>query len=426
MTFQNNIQNINDKKLFKLRKNVVVEIKKTFIKQIILKNAPSNFNAAMVLKTLREKYMKNINKPKNNKFKLTNKKQLLVKINEKLVKQLLRDNIKKKEITLALNLNNKIIDRMKKNINPKTYGPSNDLYSYKFKNEDNEKAIKLRKLNCFIINKFFDFMKKQENKFLELKAIKYQFEELINENNIDKNYDFSISTYYNLINKKHYLNFSNKNAERKKLYYNNDINSKILRRVYARNYLYYIKNNYLIISIDETGFSAYKNKIRGWELKGKKLINDNIIKQESNISLIAAITEESVLAFQLLEGGTRGADFFCFLTNVLKILKNKQISYYVMIMDNGKCHKNILYQKIKEFINIHFLPPYTAYLNPIEIWFNYLKRRLRKIYFENELDYLYNINLVIRETKKETLNYCFKSINKFLERSLNLNEINLG
>ena len=100
--------------------------------------------------------------------------------------------------------------------------------------------------------------------------------------------------------------------------------------------------------------------------------------------MIAAMTENCVIAAQVTEGGTDAVVFENFMYRVLHKLrvdretKNKQI---VVLMDNATIHKHeSVYATVRKFkANVLLNAQYSPWLNPIEQLFNYIKRKLRKL-----------------------------------------------
>lgn len=71
--------------------------------------------------------------------------------------------------------------------------------------------------------------------------------------------------------------------------------------------------------MDETGVSLNLHPDKGWNQRGHKLINKNVVQgKNENYSLIVAISEKRLFGYQFIEGGVRGADFFSFITNLVK------------------------------------------------------------------------------------------------------------
>lgn len=90
---------------------------------------------------------------------------------------------------------------------------------------------------------------------------------------------------------------------------------------------------------------------------------------------------------------------------------------FILVMDNCRIHKSRLYNKIKDNLNILFLPKYSPFLNPIEKFFGFLKKTIKKKQFNSLDDLLRELKDTIINTderiifgfKKCVLNYFWRS-----------------
>jgi len=143
--------------------------------------------------------------------------------------------------------------------------------------------------------------------------------------------------------------------------------------------------------VDETGFNlSNQGYLYGWSQKGQPLVH-RVPAKITNTSLCAAIDDEGVLAYQLFDKGMHSEDFLGFMSNLvncmklgrntsmdeIKDVKNEERitlqdkKKVVFILDNATIH---IANKVKTLIldnyNVLLLPPYSPYLNIIELWFS--------------------------------------------------------
>ena len=105
-------------------------------------------------------------------------------------------------------------------------------------------------------------------------------------------------------------------------------------------------------------------------------------KQQYSVSMIAAISQDRIVAHQILEGGVDSVIFENFIYQALLSLRkdtdlvDKDI---ILLMDNAVIHKHsqVLETARKMKVNILFNAEYSPWLNPIEQLFQYIKGRLK-------------------------------------------------
>lgn len=133
-----------------------------------------------------------------------------------------------------------------------------------------------------------------------------------------------------------------------------------------------------IAYVDETGIDNYLYREYGWSQRGKPLIGRISGRKYKRTGIVAAQMGKAILAPLQYDGTMNSALFetwfeLCLLPNL------PQNS--VIVMDNASFHR-----KRKLFLLIEntghkliFLSPYFPELNPIENFWSWLKRYLRKI-----------------------------------------------
>lgn len=186
---------------------------------------------------------------------------------------------------------------------------------------------------------------------------------------------------------------------------------KIIRRYYNKKIYEYQKTNFKkkinsigienIISIDETSIHRNTYMDIGWNPKGERLyqwIPRNKMTQKFNI--LMAISTNGIIEYEIYKNKNINSEIFC---NFLKkISKNNPSDAF--IMDNVSFHKSLLIKNEKLFENkIHYVPPYSPELNPIEEYFHELKTKVKKLlFYSNDVNKI--VNKVCLKTSK-LLNY---------------------
>ena len=98
--------------------------------------------------------------------------------------------------------------------------------------------------------------------------------------------------------------------------------------------------------------------------------------------MISAITQDRVLANQVVEGSVDSVLFENFIYQTLLHLRTDHITAtkeILLFLDNAVIHKHsgVLDSFRKFKVNVLFNAEYSPWLNPIEMYFGYLKKQLR-------------------------------------------------
>ena len=147
-----------------------------------------------------------------------------------------------------------------------------------------------------------------------------------------------------------------------------------------------------LVYIDESGIEKSELKKYGWAPRNEILIGERSGKFHNRTTIIGGLNKscQSCLAPFYFEGHTDTVIFLLWLEKcLLPVLKEGQ----VVIMDNASFHKS---EKIKEMIEsvgckLLFLPPYSPDLNPIEIYWHWLKNKVKKLNMNND-NFYENLN----------------------------------
>ena len=312
-----------------------------------LKKTKVSFSKKAVKKSLRKKNREIINKMKEKYTNATHS-----------------------EISSCLKTDVKFVNTHLNNLKTKNY----------FQNITNNRKKKMFSTDVILLLK--DFIKNEyTNKPLtSIRDLKIRFEDKVLKNlppSAQLKRSFSLSTYRRHLKSKKGLNLSYKKFAR---YGENDSNEpekKEIRKDFASKFSYYLYMGLEMVFIDESSFNVNFFPSYGWTTRGMKARIKFIGKKSHNVSLLASISKNRLLCFQLFKGSVTGHDFFKFLINMHKS-GFLDPTKYCLILDNCMTrHKKEYIDYFRSKFNILFLPHYSPFLNSIELFFNVLKKKLR-------------------------------------------------
>lgn len=147
------------------------------------------------------------------------------------------------------------------------------------------------------------------------------------------------------------------------------------RRIQWRTYQSRIAPERLVF-IDETWAKTNMAPLRGWGVRGERLIGRTPHGRWRTLTFLAALRCDGITAPCVFDGPINGAKFLAY---VEQILVPTLQSGNVVIMDNLGSHKGKAVRKAIRGAGakLFFLPPYSPDLNPIEQVFSKLKHCLR-------------------------------------------------
>ena len=151
-----------------------------------------------------------------------------------------------------------------------------------------------------------------------------------------------------------------------------------------------------IVYIDETGIDKcllrkYGRSPKGTRVYGKvygqKFERTNIVAAQQNNQILAPLQYKGMMHSQFFEAW--------FEKHLIPLLKRGT----VVVMDNASFHRKNCLNNIakKHEVRIIFLPPYSPELNPIEHFWNWLKKKIADSipYFQKFDDVIYSIFKVL-------------------------------
>lgn len=157
----------------------------------------------------------------------------------------------------------------------------------------------------------------------------------------------------------------------------NSEENKELRMKVLSELIQYINRGLVWVSVDETHFDLGPYRNYGWAPRGEKAIGRSM-PVRTEFSAITGIDNLGNKPMCLIVKGTVDADLFMsFFKKLVNRYKNTQCVFF---MDNASVHKKDDLVRICEEAKqtILFNAPYTPELNPIEMFFDEWKNRVRK------------------------------------------------
>lgn len=347
-------------------------------------------------------------KPKKRKRLKLSKKEAyirLLRLKKQKIIQMLKLKYTNEYIALKLNCKIKEIIYCKKKLSTKS------ILSLSRKNG------KTSKISQKYIDNLKDLYKIKKNSFLSSKTM---LEKWLKECDLPSNY-IGERQFRNILHKK--LGFTyKKNITTKP--YGNSLKNLHKRRDFVLIMLKIIKKDWKVVFIDETGFNLSGHKKYGWHPKGKPISID-IPQKSINYSLIGAVTKDELIGFMVFKGSINTVLFLGFLLLLLKQIirdEEKNLDKCIFILDNASIHRSFL-NNFNLGLNVLWLPPYSPFLNPIELLWNLWKKKVyNKDGCKSEEDLILKLGIAAKEIKKKDLFGMFRHSLKKYEALLNLQE----
>lgn len=142
---------------------------------------------------------------------------------------------------------------------------------------------------------------------------------------------------------------------------------------------------HMLVFVDETG-SDCRDATRkyGYSLRGRPLRSTRLLVRGERISAIAAMNDEGISAMRLVKGAVNGDEFLDFVERELlpTLMPFDGLNpNSVVILDNCSVHhvQGVVSMITEVGALVHFLPPYSPDLNPIEECFSKVKSQLKSM-----------------------------------------------
>eukprot|EP00298_Acanthocystis_sp_HF-20_P030241 c9341_g1_i1.p1 GENE.c9341_g1_i1~~c9341_g1_i1.p1 ORF type:complete len:490 (+),score=82.57 c9341_g1_i1:24-1472(+) len=158
--------------------------------------------------------------------------------------------------------------------------------------------------------------------------------------------------------------------------------------------------NHLKCYVDESGFNLHLRNKKGRAYAGSPA-KITVRPQGNRTTLIGAIANTGIVHYQIIPhtaDGTKASDFRYFLLKLAPKLPKKS----VIILDNCKIHHADELKDVWDILRTayeiehEFLPPYSPFLNPIELLFNDIKIELKKHEFQDKEELITTIETYLQ------------------------------
>lgn len=160
------------------------------------------------------------------------------------------------------------------------------------------------------------------------------------------------------------------------------------------------------IFLDEAGFNLHMTRTRGWSKKGKPAKSVVPASRGTSITILGAISSQGVIDISLRKPitvagskkrksdgkviqttarvGTRTEHYLAYLSNVMDVLDKNNMKGFYLVMDNAPIHKPATVRIFieKRGYKCAYLPPYSPFLNPIELFWSKVKYGIKRSPFD--------------------------------------------
>lgn len=159
------------------------------------------------------------------------------------------------------------------------------------------------------------------------------------------------------------------------------------------------------IYLDETGFNNTLIPIHGYCKKNQSLLYSGPPKCP-NISVLAAMTDDGLMGYQIFEKSVTARDFAAFIIKLIidLELQEKGLDNYVFFCDNAKIHVAKVFSELRNYLHFCYNAAYSPFLNPIEELFALWKHNFRSINTKGEKEVV--IQNIIKASQNITKRQC--------------------
>lgn len=162
-----------------------------------------------------------------------------------------------------------------------------------------------------------------------------------------------------------------------------EVNSQknIMRRIFVlRKFLDLFLAGFSPVCIDESGFDPGIPHTKMW-LKPGMISATRSKRKGQRLNLILAVSQFEVIAAEMHVGATNHLSIISFLDKVIPFLKQSSLRTgrkYFIFWDNAQFHLSLA---VQAYLTYHsclclYNAPYSCFMNPVELVFNYVKQRV--------------------------------------------------
>jgi hypothetical protein len=167
--------------------------------------------------------------------------------------------------------------------------------------------------------------------------------------------------------------------------------------------------NFNILFCDETSILNKNNHLRVWRKSEETIYHNYDSYKKKNI--IMTVSSNEVIYYSISDESTNSDVFLEYMKKLKKVIDEKSIKQYVLLLDNLSSHKSPLLIKFfsENKINVIFNSPRMSSFNCIELAFRTIKNILyKKLFFSIDEMEKQIVEIINDEQFKKTLlyNYC--------------------
>jgi len=163
------------------------------------------------------------------------------------------------------------------------------------------------------------------------------------------------------------------------------------------------------IFIDESSFCINDIIKYGYSKKGVSITKLKKHKHnKQRYTLLASIDKTEGIKYEIIKGSVDRNIYLDFITKHKTYFENK-----TLVQDNARIHHAKLVKDycLNNNINLVYNPPYTPEFNPIELIFNTIKSKFRKLdHFDLKEDIIESINSITLDNIEKSIYHSLKSI----------------
>ncbi len=145
----------------------------------------------------------------------------------------------------------------------------------------------------------------------------------------------------------------------------------------------------------------------GWGKRGEPLVQSVPTRRGKNLSVLGAIDLEGVVAQTSKEGAMTRADVERFFR---VDLLPRLLPGSVLVLDNASIHKGGNLERLakRAGCRVLYLPPYSPDMNPIELIWSFVKRRVRRAGPRDEPSRSASVAAGLAAVTEELATSCFR------------------
>lgn len=186
--------------------------------------------------------------------------------------------------------------------------------------------------------------------------------------------------------------------------------SKILSNTYIKYCFFLIKilvrglkQGADIIFLDESGFHTKNNNYYTWRRKEEEIYNH--LDENKKFNLLIAVSKNKIIKYKIIEESTNEANFYKFMEEMVKSLRETEKKKSIILMDNCSSH---LTSKLFKFyydnnLKIVFNVPYYSKFNMVENVFRYIKKYTYGKLYNNLNQLKKDVQDIIEEISKKDI-----------------------